>query len=576
MKTKWFSIFLVIAIMAIAIVPSAGAAPPQQIEIPVKPKPNVMHWRSGIVEEPLFFTPQGDFRPAASQSPGHNILVNQDFNFRAQNETSIAVNPNNPQHLVAGYNDYRAGWPIGGGFSTSFDGGKTWHDGLITFPALVTVEGIVEPPVGTGDPAVAFANDGAVYQTSIGFSATWCENGVFAYRSDDGGLSWFRPVVATGRGTVDYWPYATDCSVFLDKEFMTVDTSGGPHDGRIYVTYTRFLFEGGAAYYESPIYLAYSDDKAESWTVVGEINGASADLCEYQEDVTGGAGAGATGPDATSYDCDENQFSYPVVGSDGTLYVHFFNEQNESEWTGGGFDGSGAFESDNQILVVQVDPDTFAVTGPYQVSMVADGLTNYPFSPFNGRQTVCNGGWRLNAAGTISVGPSDELYVVWADNRNGDEFAYPTFVNASDGSCPGPEQTSTDVFISKSTDGGMTWSAPMRISKDPANFDNWFPWVAVGDNGWVWVVYYDRRISGNNTLTDAWVALSRNGGQTWKEYRVSEKSSNFFNGFFGTPSFIGDYNGIAAAGNKAYPFWTDSRMDGDTDVFIDVLQPGGK
>jgi len=375
---------------------------------------------------------------------------------------------------------------------------------------------------------------------------------------------------------VDYWPYAFDCSVFHDKEYMTVDTSGGPHDGRIYVTWTRFFFEGGASYFESPIFLAYSDDGGSTFIVVGEINGASADLCEYQEDTTGGTGPGATGPDPTAYDCDENQFSYPVVGSDGTLYVHFFNSQNESEWQGGGVDGSGAFEFDSQILVVRVDPDTFAVDGPYHVDMIADGLTNYPFSPFNGRQTVCNGGWRLNAAGNIAIGPNDELYVTWADNRNGDEFPYPTFVDAADGACPDDLHTGTDVFVSKSTDGGVTWSDPMRISGDPDFFDNWFPWIAVGDNGWAWAVYYDRRVSGDNTLTDAWVALSRDGGMTWDESRASEESSDFFNGFFGTPSFIGDYNGIAVSGVKAYPFWTDSRVDGDTDVLLDVIQPGGK
>ena len=546
-----------------------SVASQSSIELPTKPKPDVMNWRSGIVEEALFFTQEGSFRPAARQSPGHNILVNQDFNFRAQNETSIAINPNNPKHIVTGYNDYRAGWPIGGGFSTSFDGGKTWHDGLITFPALTTIEGIVEPPVGTGDPAVAFDNDGGVHHISIGFSASWCENGVFHYRSDDGGVSWWRPVIATGQGVVDYWPYATDCSVFLDKEYVAVDNSGGPHDGRIYVTYTRFFFEGGTSYFESPIYLSYSDDGGSSWTVVGEINGASADLCEFQADTTGGTGPGATGPDATAYDCDENQFSYPVVGSDGTLYVHFFNEQNESEW-----DVAGDF--DDQILVVRVDPDSFAVDGPYQVTMVADGLTNYPISPFNGRQTVCNGGWRLNAAGNIAIAPNDDLYVIWADNRNGDTFPFPTFVSAADGSCPGGLNTSTDAFVSKSSDGGATWSAPQRISNDPADFDNWFPWITVSDNGWVYAVYYDRRISGDNTLTDAWVAVSKNGGATWSEYRASETSSNFFNGFFGGPSFIGDYNGIAAVGKKAYPFWTDSRVDGDTDVYLDIINAGGK
>jgi hypothetical protein len=422
--------------------------------------------------------------------------------------------------------------------------------------------------VGTGDPAVAFANDGTVYQSRTAFSATWCENGVFVYRSEDGGVSWWRPVVATGQGIVDYWPYGFDCSVGHDKEYMTVDTSGGLHDGRIYVTWTHVFFEGAAIYCESPIYLAYSDDGSASFAVVGEINGASADLCECQEDTTGGTGPGATGPDTTPYDCDENQFSYPVVASDGTLYVHFFNEQNSSEWTAPG-------NYNNQILVVRVNPDTFAVDGPYQVDLLHDGADNYPRSPFNGRKTVCNGGWRLTAAGTIAIGPNDELYIIWADNRNGDIFPFPTYLN-TDGTCPDDLNTSTDVFVSKSTDGGVTWSAPLRITQDPESFDNWFPWVAVGDNGWVWAGYCDRRVSGDNTLADAWVALSKDGGMTWDEYRVSEASSDFFNGFFGGPSFIGDYNGIAVSGNKAYPFWTDSRVDGDTDVVLDMVQPNGR
>jgi hypothetical protein len=496
-----------------------------------------------------------------------DFLVNQDFNNRPQNETAIVVDPHDFGHIVTGYNDYRAGWPIGGGFSTSFDRGKTWHDGLMTFPALIApadFPGFAEPPVGTGDPAVAFANDGTVYHSSLGFSASFCENGVFVYRSDNGGVAWWRPLVATGRGLVDYWPYALDCSVGLDKEYMTVDTSGGPHDGRIYVTYTRFFFEGSTSYFESPIYLSYSDDKGETWTVAGEINGSSANLCEFQVDTTGGTGPGASGADATPYDCDESQFSVPVVGADGTLYVQFVNEQNSSEWQ------PAVDEFDDQVLVVRVNPDTFAVDGPYQVTMLADGATNYPFNA-DGRQTICNGGWRLNAYGNIAIGPSGELYSVWADNRNGDEFPYPTFLNP-DGTCPGGLQTSTDVFISESKDGGVTWSVAKKISKDPPNFDNWFPWVAVGKNGLVAVVYYDRRVSGDNTLTDAWVATSWSG-KWWKELRVSDTSSDFSTAFLGSPSFIGDYNGLAISGLRLYPFWTDARLAGDSDVFMDIVRP---
>jgi len=571
------SLFIVLG-MLVSVASAEG-----QIQLPKKIQLAGHFYRSGIAEERSDLqTPERFFAAAAAAAGkrpvGKNILVNRDFNFRPQNETSIAIDPHNDKHIVTGYNDYRLGWPIGGGFSTTFDGGKTWHDGTITFPSLIApadFPGFAEPPAGTGDPAVVIDNSGRAWHSTLGFSASFCENGLFAHYSPDGGKRWIRPVVnATGSGgsyVIDYWPYAFDCSVGLDKEYMAIDNTGGAHDGRLYVTYTRFLLDSdGSGYYESPIYLAYSDDGGYTWNHVGEINGNSATLCEYQADTTGGSGPGATGPDVTPYDCDENHFSYPVVGSDGTLYVHFFNEQNESEWTAPG-------NFNDQILVVKVDPNTFAINGPHLVTgSLSDGLNNYPYSPFNSRQTVCNGGWRINAAGNIDVGPADELYIVFADNRNGDIFPYPTYVSGTDGSCPSGLHTSTDVFITKSVDGGETWSPPRKITQDAWDFDNWFPRVAISDNGWVWVVYYDRRVSGDNTLTDAWIALSKDGGNSWREDRASSTSSDFFYGFLGSPSFMGDYNGIVAKGHFAYPFWTDARTLGDTDVYLQIADGNPK
>jgi hypothetical protein len=188
----------------------------------------------------------------------------------------------------------------------------------------------------------------------------------------------------------------------------------------------------------------------------------------------------------------------------------------------------------------------------------------------NFRQTVCNGGWRLNAVGNPAMGPQDDLYVVFADNRNGDEFPFPTFLNA-DFTCPDGLHTSTDVFISRSVDGGVTWSSPRNISQDPPDFDNWFPWVDVAEIGQVWVVYYARRASGDNTLTDAWLAVSRDRGRHWPEQRVSDVSSDFWDDFLGFQFFIGDCNNLAAAGNRVYSVWTDGRAEADSDIFMDAL-----
>ena len=49
------------------------------------------------------------------------------------------------------------------------------------------------------------------------------------------------------------------------------------------------------------------------------ISGSNAD-CTFQSD----------GRNETTR--DEDQFSYPEVASDGTLYVHFLNSQNDAAW----------------------------------------------------------------------------------------------------------------------------------------------------------------------------------------------------------------------------------------------------
>jgi hypothetical protein len=77
---------------------------------------------SGVVEADL---PTGPIKRSEVQRSPTNINVTQ--NLRPQNETSIAVDPNNTRNLVAGTNDYRYGQQPDAGFAYSFDGGQTWQ-----------------------------------------------------------------------------------------------------------------------------------------------------------------------------------------------------------------------------------------------------------------------------------------------------------------------------------------------------------------------------------------------------------------------------------------------------------------
>lgn len=516
-----------------------------------------------------------------------DIRINQDFSLRPQNETTIAVNPSSPNMLVAGAHDYQLGNPVGAAFFTSFDGGATWNSGFPPFPLLVTGANArelrIEAPFGTGDPVVAFGRARSVpggpvpgstlvYYAYLGVSSGFCEHGIFVSRSTNG-LLWTRPVAPPllppdGLFTPVYWDRAENCNVFNDKPWLAVDTSGGPHDGRVYVTWSRFIF-AHQKYKESPILMAYSDDNGETWSTPLEVSGSSDELCDSQ--VSGPLGR-----------CDESQFSNAVVGKDGALYIAFLNQQFHGDDDG--------FR--NQYLLTRVDPDTLAVSGPHKVADLVDGENDFPVGGL-GKATLCNSNFRLNSAGNLVLDPSDDaggtFYLVFADNRHGSSFPAGTRVSQQPPdsfACPAGMTTDTDVFMVKSADGGRTWGnpadgsdSPLRVNQDPLHNgkDQWFPFVAVAPDGRIDVMFYDRRDDPFNRLTNVYLSRSNDGGATWSEVKVSSSFSNM-NWAFEGGHFIGDYNGMAIGPDgAAYPLWTDARNGTPSirhsDVYMGIVPP---
>ena len=154
------------------------------------------------------------------------------------------------------------------------------------------------------------------------------------------------------------------------------------------------------------------------------------------------------------------------------------------------------------------------------------------------------GGWAFNVPGIMrcnglpitmsDVGPSQfhgNIYICWGDQRNG--------VN------------DTDVFFSRSTDGGETWTPAFRVNNDNTTRHQFFPWMTVDQStGNIWGVFYDRRNT-TGVATDVYVVKSTDGGDTFKNFKISESS------FVPTNTvFFGDYNNIAAYNGTIYPIWT--------------------
>jgi hypothetical protein len=115
----------------------------------------------------------------------------------------------------------------------------------------------------------------------------------------------------------------------------------------------------------------------------------------------------------------------------------------------------------------------------------------------------------------------------------------------------------SDIMFSRSTDGGLTFSAPQRITDDPVNQNKWH-WMgtlAVAPNGRIDSVWLDTRNAANNTDSQLFYSWSTDGGVTWAP---NVAVSNPFTPFEGYPvqTKIGDYLTIVSdntGGDVAYP-----------------------
>jgi hypothetical protein len=153
-----------------------------------------------------------------------------------------------------------------------------------------------------------------------------------------------------------------------------------------------------------------------------------------------------------------------------------------------------------------------------------------------------------------------------------------------------PGYTDTDVFFTRSTDGGTSWSTKVRLNDDTQNngCDQFHPWLVVAPDGSVIVVWLDRRLDPNNLYMDLYMTCSTDGGTTWMpNERISTVSSDPTAGDLsmldsqplskdqpiicaGRAGLIGEYIGLTASSiDDIHPLWTDTRL-GDQDAFFAI------
>lgn len=136
---------------------------------------------------------------------------------------------------------------------------------------------------------------------------------------------------------------------------------------------------------------------------------------------------------------------------------------------------------------------------------------------------------------------------------------------------------SLDIFFVRSSDGGDTWSTPVRISgEDVPGNDQFHPWLTVDNTGIIHVVFYDQRNGVAEGLLDLYYTYSADGGETWSDQiRVSDVSSKpnltaqtFIRAMPMPAGLIGEYVGLAAWNGVPFPIWTDCREDGIQSIYF--------
>ena len=143
-----------------------------------------------------------------------------------------------------------------------------------------------------------------------------------------------------------------------------------------------------------------------------------------------------------------------------------------------------------------------------------------------------------------------------------------------------PGRSTTDVMFVRSTDGGLTFSAPHKVNDDPVNPNkwHWFGTFAVASNGRLDAVWYDTRNAANNTDSQLFYSYSTDAGVTWSP---NVAVSNPFNPSEGYPNQnkIGDYITIVSdntGGNVAYAAtfnFNPSRGQHEEDVYYVRVAP---
>jgi len=178
----------------------------------------------------------------------------------------------------------------------------------------------------------------------------------------------------------------------------------------------------------------------------------------------------------------------------------------------------------------------------------------------------------LDGSITYGIGPNPDglggQTSIAVDTSGGPYHGNVYLLCSVDRNSPNPDPL--DVMFARSTNGGVSWSSPMRINDDAGTSAyQWFGTMSVAPNGRIDVTWLDTRDNPGTYLSALYYSNSTNGGVTWSQ---NEKLSGYFNPHVGWPqqNKMGDYFDMISESNGAHLSWA-ATFNGEQDVYYSYI-----
>ncbi|MEZ4387205.1 MAG: T9SS type A sorting domain-containing protein [Candidatus Krumholzibacteriia bacterium] len=129
-----------------------------------------------------------------------------------------------------------------------------------------------------------------------------------------------------------------------------------------------------------------------------------------------------------------------------------------------------------------------------------------------------------------------------------------------------PGSDPLDVTFARSTDGGATWSEPVRVNDDTGNNWQWFGTMATSPSGRIDAIWLDTRDNPGTVLSSLYYSYSEDGGVTWS---ANERLSDAFDPHVGWPNQnkMGDYFHMVSDDAGFSLAWA-ATFNGEQDVYF--------